>query len=129
MKKPTGGKTSGEKHGNRAYVPDSGHLLWFSFSPQAGRKQVGRRPALVVSSSLYNARAGLCIVCPITSHVKQYPFEVPLPAGLPVSGVVLSDHLRSADWRARSVEYAGIAPTTVVSEVRAKLIPLLGISG
>ena len=127
MKKRTGAKNSGEKHGSHAYVPDAGHPVWFSFSPQAGREQAGRRPALVLSSSLYNARAGLCVICPITSHVKDYPFEVKLPDGLPISGVVLSDHLKSADWRARTAEYAGLAPGEVLAEVRAKLKPLLGI--
>ncbi len=126
MKKRTGEKRSGEKPGRQPYVPDSGHLVWFSFSPQAGREQAGRRPALVLSPSSYNVPAGLCVICPITSHVKHYPFEVPLPDGLPVSGVVLSDHLRSANWRARCAEYAGHAPPEVLSEVRAKLKPLLG---
>jgi mRNA interferase MazF len=126
MKKRTGGKPSDEKHGSPAYIPDTGHLVWFSFSPQAGREQAGRRPALVLSPSSYNARSGLCVICPVTSQVKEYPFEVPLPDGLPVSGVVLSDHLKSADWRARSAEYAGLAPAEVLAEVRAKLKPLLG---
>jgi mRNA interferase MazF len=126
MKKPTGGNPAGAKRGSSAYIPDTGHLVWFSFSPQAGREQAGRRPALVLSPSSYNARAGLCVICPITSHVKDYPFEVAMPDGLPVSGVVLSDHLKSADWRARSAEYIGLAPPEVLAEVRAKLKPLLG---
>jgi mRNA interferase MazF len=127
MKKRTGGRTSGAKGGSHAYVPDTGHLVWFAFSPQAGREQSGRRPALVLSPSLYNARAGLCVICPITSQVKNYPFEVPLPDGLPISGAVLSDHLKSADWRARTAQYAGIAPAAVLAEVRVKLKPLLGM--
>lgn len=127
MRKRTGDKTSGEKHGSHDYVPDAGHLVWFSFSPQAGRERAGRRPALVLSPRSYNARAGLCVICPITSHVKEYPFEVPLPAGQPIAGVVLADHLRSADWRVRSAQYAGLAPADVVAEVRAKLRPLLGM--
>jgi mRNA interferase MazF len=101
--------------------------VWFSFSPQAGREQAGRRPALVLSPSSYNERAGLCIICPITSQAKGYPFEVPLPGGLPVSGVVLSDHLKSADWRVRSAQYAGVATAEVLAEVKAKLKPLLGM--
>ncbi len=80
----------------------------------------------MLSPRSYNARAGLCVICPITGQVKGYPFEVSLPDGLPVSGVVLSDHLRSADWRARSAEYAGLAPAEILAEVRAKLKPLLG---
>jgi mRNA interferase MazF len=105
MKKRTGGKPSDEKHGSHTYVPDAGHLVWFSVSPQAGLELAGRRHALVLSPSSYSARAGLCVICPITNHVKNYPFEVPLPDGLPISGVVLSDHLKSADWCARSAEY------------------------
>jgi mRNA interferase MazF len=75
---------------------------------------------------LYNGRSGLCVICPITTQVKEYPFEVPLPDGLAVAGVVLSDHLKSADWQARSVQYAGLATAEVLAEVRAKLKPLLG---
>jgi mRNA interferase MazF len=126
MKKRTGAKPSAEKHGRQIYVPESGELVWFSFSPQAGREQAGRRPALVLSPRSYNARAGLCLLCPITTQIKGYPFEVAIPDGHPISGVVLSDHLRSADWRARSAERAGIAPAEVLAEVRAKLKPLLG---
>ena len=126
MKKSTGGNPAGANRGSSPYVPDAGHLVWFSFSPQAGREQAGRRPVLILSPSSYNARAGLCVICPITSHVKDYPFEVPLPDGLPISGVVLSDHLKSADWRARSAEYAGLATAEVLADVRAKLKPLLG---
>ena len=127
MKKWNGAKPSGEKRGSHAYVPDAGHLVWFSFSPQAGRKQAGRWPALVLSARSYNARAGLCVICHITNQVKQYPFEVLLPPGLPVAGVVLSDHLKSADWQARAVEYVGLAPPEVLTEVRARLKPLLGM--
>ena len=113
--------------GSRRYVPDAGQLIWLSFSPQAGREQSGRRPALVLSPRAYNSRAGLCLVCPITTHVKNYPFEVLLPAGLAIAGVVLSDHIKSADWESRKAEYAGSAPSDVLAEVRAKLRPLLGI--
>ena len=127
MAKRTGAKPSGGKHGSHAYIPDTGHLVWFSFSSQAGREQAGRRPALVLSDRSYNARAGLCVICPITSQVKDHPFEVRLPDGLAVAGVVLSDHLRSADWRVRSAEYAGVAPAEVLTEVKAKLKPLLGL--
>lgn len=108
------------------YVPDRGHLVWLSFTPQAGREQAGRRPGLVLSPSAYNARARLALVCPITSQVKGYPFEVALPAGLPVSGVVLADHVRSVDWQVRQAEFIGVAPTSVVGDVLARLQPLLG---
>src|SRR3984893_3449425 len=115
MKKPTGAKPSAASLGKPPYVPDIGDLVWISFSPQAGREQAGRRPALVLSPNSYNSKAGLCIVCPITNRAKGYPFEVSLPEGLPVSGVVLSDHLKSADWQERNAERIGSAPAQVLS--------------
>lgn len=109
----------------RRYVPDRGHLVWLTFDPHAGREQAGRRPALIVSPAAYNGRARLALVCPITGQIKGYPFEVPLPSGLVVSGVVLADHLKSVDWAARRAAFAGKAPEGVLSEVLAKLAPLL----
>jgi len=107
-------------------VPDRGHLVWISLDPQAGHEQAGRRPALVVSPASYNGPVGLALLCPVTSHAKGYPFEVPLPPGVAVSGVVLADHVKSLDWRARRAEYAGDAPETVVTEVTRRLGLLLG---
>lgn len=109
------------------YVPERGDLLWLTFDPQAGREQAGRRPALVLSPGAYNRRANLAVVCPITSVAKGYPFEVALPAGLPLSGVVLADHLKSADWTARRAEFVAKASAEVLAEVTAKLRPLLGV--
>jgi mRNA interferase MazF len=108
------------------YVPERGDIVWFTFDPQAGREQAGRRPALVLSPALYNRRASLALVCPITSRVKGYPFEVPLPTGLLVSGVVLADHVKSADWQVRRARFAAKAPDAVLAEVTAKLRPLVG---
>src|SRR5436853_7917451 len=105
MAKRTGARPSGASHGSSTYVPDVGDLIWLSFSPHAGREQAGRRPALVLSPRAYNERAGLCAVCPVTNRAKGYPFEVALPDGLAVVGVVLSDHVKSADWQARSAEF------------------------
>jgi mRNA interferase MazF len=82
---------------------------------------------VVVSARSYNGRAGLCVVCPVTHQAKGYPFEVPLPKGGSVEGIVLSDHVKSADWQARQVEHAGTVPLEVLEQVRAKLAPLLGI--
>ncbi len=127
MAKRTGAKPLGGSRGKPGgYAPDTGDLVWLSFSPQAGREQAGRRPALVLSPRLYNAKSGLCVVCPVTQQPKGYPFEVILPDGLPVAGVVLTDHVKSADWQARLAEYAGAAPVEVLDQVRAKLKPLLG---
>jgi mRNA interferase MazF len=108
------------------YVPDRGHLVWLSFDPQAGREQAGRRPALVLSPAAYNARAGLALVCPITSRVKGYPFEVPLPPSLALAGVVLADHVKSVDWDIRRAAPAGVAPAEVLHEVTARLGALIG---
>jgi len=98
-------------------APERGDLIWLSFSPQSGREQAGRRPALVVSPSTYNSKVGLALVCPITSRVKGYPFEVALPEGELVQGVVLADQLRSLDWRSRDAELIAKAPTAVVERV------------
>ncbi len=109
----------------RAYVPDAGDLVWLSFNPQAGHEQSGRCPALVLSPASYNQKSGLALVCPITSRVKGYPFEVSLPEGPKLSGVILADQLRSLDWRARRAERAGRVPREVMREVLARLAALL----
>ncbi len=127
MAKRTGDRPSGAKHGRGTDAPDSGDLIWLSFSPQAGREQAGRRPGLVLSPRAYNAKVGLCLVCPVTHHAKGYAFEVMLPDGLPVQGVVLADHVKSADWLDRQSEFIATVPDLVLDEVRAKLRPLVGI--
>lgn len=105
--------------------PARGDLVWISLNPQAGHEQAGRRPALVVSPKEYNERVGLALMCPITSRAKGYPFEVALPENLEISGVVLSDQVRSLDWRARDARTAGMAPAPTVAEVIGKLSVLL----
>ena len=104
-----------------AYVPAAGDLVWLTFDPQAGREQAGRRPALVLSPRIYNAKAGLALVCPITSHAKGYPFEVAVPAGHAATGAILADHLKSVDWKARRAEKLGHCTTEAIDEVRARL--------
>ena len=108
------------------YLPERGDFVRLEFSPQAGHEQAGRRPALVVSPRLYNERSSVALLCPVTSRVTGYAFEVVLPAGSPVTGVVLSDQVRSLDWRARHAQFAGRAPRPVVAEVLAKARTLLG---
>ena len=109
-----------------AYVPETGDFVWLRFDPQAGREQAGRRPALVLSPRIYNAKAGLALVCPITNQAKGYPFEVVVPAGHGASGVILADHLKSVDWKARHAEKMGRCPAEAIDEVRPRLAPLLG---
>jgi mRNA interferase MazF len=102
-------------------------LVRLTFDPQAGREQAGRRPALVLSPALYNRPASLALVCPITTQVKHYPFEVALPDGFAISGVILADHVKSADWVARRAQFVAKAPSEVMEEITAKLRPLLGL--
>jgi mRNA interferase MazF len=108
-----------------AYVPERGDVVWISLNPQAGHEQAGRRPAVVVSPRSYNGKVGLGLFCPITSQAKSYPFEVVIPAGLPVSGVVLADQVKSLDWRARQAEFAARLPAHTGAEVVGKLAVLL----
>jgi mRNA interferase MazF len=127
MAKRTGGRPSAMKRGNGDGAPDAGDLIWISFSPQAGREQAGRRPGLVLSPRSYNGKVGLCLVCPVTHQAKGYAFEIALPGNLPIQGVVLADHLKSADWRERGCEHIATAPPEILDEVRARLKPLLGM--
>jgi mRNA interferase MazF len=107
------------------YLPERGDLVWLEFSPQAGHEQAGLRPALVVSPRVYNERSSVALLCPVTSRVRGYAFEVALPADGEVTGVVLSDQIRSLDWRARHARLAGRTPRPVIAEVLAKARTLL----
>jgi mRNA interferase MazF len=106
-------------------APERGDLVWLTFNPQAGREQAGRRLALVLSPRAYHQKTAYALVCPITSRQKGYPFEVPLPEGLPIQGVVLADQLKSIDRHAREIEVIGRAPAAVVAQVRARVWALL----
>ena len=110
-----------------AYTPQQGDIIWITLSPQAGHEQAGRRPAVVLSPGAYNEKTGLAIMCPVTSQVKQYPFEVTIPEDLLVNGVVLSDQVKNLDWRARKSEFACKLPDETIEEVLLKLGLLLGI--
>ncbi len=92
---------------------------------QAGHEQAVRRPAVALSPGNYNGKIGLAVLCPITSQVKGYPFEVLIPAGLPVEGAILSDQVKSLDWRARNAELICALPPETISEVLQKLAALL----
>jgi len=110
---------------DQSQAPDRGDLIWVSLNPRAGHEQAGRRPALVLSPVEYNSRVGLALMCPVTSRAKGYPFEVALPSDLDVTGVILSDQIKSLDWRARRAEIACRAPKSVIDEVLGKLTTLL----
>jgi mRNA interferase MazF len=108
-----------------SYVPDRGDLVWLEFTPQAGSEQRGRRSALVLSPKSYNGKVGLALFCPLTSQVKGYPFEVELPAGYAVSGVVLSDQLKSLDWRSRNVKFIERISPDIMAMVIVRVLSLL----
>jgi len=108
-----------------AYVPDRGDIVWLSFDPQAGHEQAGRRPAVVVSPRAYNSKVGLGLFCPITSKIKGFPFEVRIPADSKVSGVVLSDQVRSLDWQVRRAEFIESLSESLIQRVIERIRTLV----
>ncbi len=111
------------------YVPARGDLVWLQLDPQVGHEQAGHRPAVVISPSSYNRRVGLAICCPVTSQVKGYPFEVILPRGLGVEGAILSDQIKSLDWRGRRARRIGRLPADVLQETIGKILALVDPDG
>jgi mRNA interferase MazF len=91
--------------------------VWLTFDPQSGHEQAGVRPGVVLSPKSYNERSNLIIVVPVTRQIKGYPFEVLLPGDLPVSGAVLSDQIKSVDWRARNARFVCSLPAPVVNSI------------
>ena len=108
-----------------SYIPDVGDIIWLNFDPQAGHEQAGHRPAVVLTPELYNNTTGLLICCPLTTKIKGYPFEVNID-GKP-KNVVLSDQVKSLDWRIRKAEFKGKIAEQELIELRAKIAVLLGI--
>jgi mRNA interferase MazF len=108
-----------------SYVPDTGDLVKLDLNPPIGHEEAGWRPAIVLSPKSYNARSGMAVVAPITNQSKDYPFEVPLPSGLKITGVVLSDHIKSVDWNARRIRYKDKAPAKLLEDVQERLRLLL----
>lgn len=109
----------------KLYVPERGDIVWLQFDPQAGHEQAGLRPAFVVSPRAYNRKVGLALFCPITSRVKGYPFEVPLPTGGKARGAILSDQLKSLDWKARKATKFDRATDVVIQEVTGRILALV----
>lgn len=108
----------------RSYVPEAGDVVWLEFSPQAGHEQAGHRPALVVSPASYNGKTGMMLCCPMTTQIKGYPFEVVICADPP--SAILSDQVKSLDWRARRAKRKGSVGAETLDEVRGKLGALIG---
>ncbi len=108
----------------RTDVPDAGDIVWLRFDPQAGREQAGHRPAVVLSPAAYNAKTSLMICCPMTTQIKNYPFEVLIAGSVP--SVVLADQVKSLDWRKRRARRKGRVSAAELEEVRAKVRALIG---
>jgi len=108
-----------------SYVPDRGDIVWLDFNPQAGREQMGKRPAIVISPKVYNSKTSLCVCFPITSKVKGYPFEVSLGDDLPINGVVLSDQIKSLDFSKRDISFICKAPDKIVKDIQDRISLLI----
>ncbi|WP_273394056.1 endoribonuclease MazF [Actinobacillus porcinus] len=108
-----------------AYIPDIGDIIWLDFDPQAGHEQAGHRPAVVLTPAAYNDLTSLLICCPLTTKIKGYPFEVEIN-GKP-KNVVLSDQVKSLDWRVRRAEFKGKISLDELDEMRKKIALLLGL--
>ena len=105
----------------KRYIPSQGDVVMLQFHPQRGREQAGMRPAIVLSPEKYNAKVGLMLACPITTHAKGYPFEVALPAGMKTHGVVLADHIKSLDFGARGARFVERMPRETLKQVLQRL--------
>ena len=106
---------------NNNYIPERGDLVWIDFSPQTGSEHKGVRPAFVVSPASYNSKVGLALFCPITSKIKGYPFEVKLPLDCPINGVILSDQVKSLDWRSRNASFISKIHNELIQSVLSKI--------
>ena len=107
-------------------TPDRGDLVYVNFNPQFGHEQAGTRPAIVLSPKSFNQVTGFAVVCPITRQQKEYPFEVAIPSGLAIEGVILTDQVKSLDWRARNFSIRGRAPEKVVKNCLELIHTFLG---
>lgn len=106
------------------YVPSRGDIVWLDFDPQSGSEQKGRRPAITISPKEYNKKVGLGLFCPITSKIKGYPFEVEIDPKIKTKGVVLTDQIKSLDWRNRNAEFFEKVPKDIINKIQ-ELLSLL----
>ena len=107
------------------YIPARGDIIWLSFNPQSGHEQSGHRPAIVISPREYNKKTGLALCCPITSKVKDYPFEVGISIKNKIDGVILSDQIKSLDWKERQAKFIAAASKETLNETVEKLSLLI----
>jgi mRNA interferase MazF len=99
------------------HVPKKGDFIAVTFDPQSGHEQRGRRPALVVSNTLFNEQTGLTIVCPLTITDRGYPFHVVVTESRDVRGFVMVEQVKSIDYRAREAKLIGKASDRILDEV------------
>ena len=110
---------------NKNYVPERGDLVWLEFDPQSGHEQSGTRPAMVLTPSSYNKISGMALCCPITTKIKGYPFEVVLPTNCKIAGAILTDHIKSLDWRSRNAKFIAKSDYNTLTEIIKKILPLI----
>ena len=108
-----------------SYVPERGDVVWLNFDPQAGHEQAGKRLAFVLSPATYNRKVGLALICPVTKQIKGYPFEVNVPEGLKITGAILSDQIKSLDWKARNATFICKLPEEIIAQVLTRALTLL----
>jgi mRNA interferase MazF len=101
----------------KPYIPRKGDFVAVTFDPQSGHEQRGRRPALVVSNTLFNEHTGLAIVCPVTNTDRDFPFHVRVVDGTNVTGFIMVEQVKSIDFRARNAKRIGRASDSVLEEV------------
>ena len=111
----------------KPYCPDEGDIIWLDFAPTKGHEQSGRRPALVLSPRIYNEARRMCLACPITSTIRDWPFETKLPETSKIAGAVIADQVRNLSWIERGAEFACQADAETLADVRAKIKALAGI--
>lgn len=107
-----------------SYIPDRGDIVWLNFSPQQGHEQADMRPAIILSPKRYNQNSMLLLACPITSKIKQYPFEVRIKANK-IDGVVLADKVKNLDWTTRDISFVARAPYEVLEHIQELIETLL----
>jgi mRNA interferase MazF len=109
------------------WAPEAGDLIWVDFSPTAGTEQTGRRPALVLSSAQFNRQSGRAVVLPVTSRLRDFPFQIALPLDAPVTGAAMADQVRTIDWRARFAKLGGAVDEALLNEARSKVAMVIGL--
>ena len=108
----------------KKYSPERGDIVWLNFNPQSGHEQKGKRPAVVISPKEYNEKVGLGLFCPITSKIKNYPFEIKIE-NKKIDGIILSDQIKSLDWKTREIEFITKITPEKIDEVINKISVLL----